>query len=96
MLLRPTSSLSDLRIAVQETARYDRQIFMGGDGTISHALQGLSEQSDFQPLARPVGLLPAGSGNSFLREFEIFDYETAPRRCSTRWPPTKRLRPISA
>ena len=50
---------------------------MGGDGTVSLALQGLCEASHFQPLERPVGLLPAGSGNSFLRDFGLVHYEAA-------------------
>jgi YegS/Rv2252/BmrU family lipid kinase len=78
LVLRPTRSLEDLRNAARESARaFDLQIIMGGDGTISEALQGLSESADFQPLPRPVGLLPAGSGNSFLRDFGITDYATA-------------------
>ena len=65
LTLRPTKSLDDLRQAARQTAGvFDLQIIMGGDGTISEALQGLCELSDFQPLGRPVGLLPAGSGNS--------------------------------
>ncbi len=76
--LRPTASRQDIRVAASETAsEYDLQVFMGGDGTVSHALQGLSELSQFQPLDRPVGLLPAGSGNSFLRDFGLVNYEAA-------------------
>ncbi len=78
LVLRPTRSLEDLRHAAREAAHaFDLQIIMGGDGTISEALQGLSESANFEPLPQPVGLLPAGSGNSFLRDFGITDYETA-------------------
>ena len=50
---------------------------MGGDGTFSECLQGLAELHNFQPLPTPVGLLPGGSGNSFLRDFDAHTYEAA-------------------
>ena len=73
-----TKSLTDIRAAAkQAAAEYDLQLFMGGDGTLSEALQGLFERSGFQPLDRAVGLLPAGSGNSFLRDFGLLTYPAA-------------------
>ena len=76
--LRSTKSLADIRAAAQQAAaEYDLQLFMGGDGTLSEALQGLFERSGFQPLDRAVGLLPAGSGNSFLRDFGLLTYPAA-------------------
>jgi len=76
--LRSTRSLEDIRVAARETAGKDQiQIFMGGDGTLSESVQGLSETNDFKGLARPVGLLPGGTGNSFLRDFGITTYEEA-------------------
>ncbi len=76
--LRPTTSLADIRIAAKETHNDDLlQIFMGGDGTLSESIQGISEKLDFKGLTQPVGFLPGGTGNSFLRDFEIKDYKSA-------------------
>jgi diacylglycerol kinase (ATP) len=76
--LRPTRSYEDIRIASKETyGQSDIQVFLGGDGTLSEAIQGLFEQNGFQPLAKPVGLLPAGTGNSFLRDFGIDNFDSA-------------------
>lgn len=75
--MRPTKSLEDIRVAARETINSGLQIFMGGDGTLSESVQGLCEHNDFKGLARPVGLLPGGTGNSFLRDFGIEDYEQA-------------------
>jgi diacylglycerol kinase family enzyme len=78
LTLRPTESVADIREAAkQAVAEYELQLFMGGDGTLSEALQGMCELSDFRPLERAVGLLPAGSGNSFLRDFGIVTYPAA-------------------
>lgn len=78
--LRATRSLEDIRVAARETYASDRdefQIFMGGDGTLSEALQGVAEHNNFRPETRPVGFLPGGTGNSFLRDFGISSYELA-------------------
>lgn len=75
LILRETSSKSDIKSAIQQTyTEFHQQIIMGGDGTISEALQGLAELQQFKPLEKPVGILPAGSGNSFLRDFGIKNY----------------------
>ncbi len=76
--LRPTASLADIRVAANETyTDKEIQIFMGGDGTLSESIQGISEKLNFKGLTKPVGFLPGGTGNSFLRDFEIKDYKTA-------------------
>ncbi|MBT6491421.1 MAG: hypothetical protein HOK97_16750 [Deltaproteobacteria bacterium] len=76
--LRPTQSYEDIRVASKETFDPDGiQILMGGDGTFSECLQGLAELNNFEPLQTPVGLLPGGSGNSFLRDFDAHTYEVA-------------------
>lgn len=76
--LRPTSSLADIRIAANETYNEkELQIFMGGDGTLSESIQGISEKLNFTNLTKPVAFLPGGTGNSFLRDFDIKDYQTA-------------------
>lgn len=76
--LRPTKSLADIRVAANETYNEkETQIFMGGDGTLSESIQGISEKLNFKGLTKPVAFLPGGTGNSFLRDFEIKDYKTA-------------------
>ena len=76
--LRPTRSLSDIRVAARETCDKDEiQLFMGGDGTLSESIQGIAEHNYFDPIQKAVGFLPGGTGNSFLRDFNISDYETA-------------------
>ncbi|MCC6276155.1 MAG: hypothetical protein IT569_09880 [Leptospiraceae bacterium] len=73
--LRATKSFSDIRISSAENLDNDIMIFMGGDGTLSECLQGICEKNNFKPLKNPVGLLPGGTGNSFLRDFGISSYE---------------------
>lgn len=52
------------------------RIFLGGDGTLSEGLQGMAEHFDFDLSgSAPVGFLPGGTGNSFLRDFGITSYE---------------------
>ena len=78
--LRATRSLEDIRVASRETYSNDDnelQIFMGGDGTLSESLQGVAERNRFRPDRKPVGFLPGGTGNSFLRDFGITTYERA-------------------
>lgn len=79
--LRATRSLTDIRVAAKETMkRQGIQIFMGGDGTLSESLQGIAEQNKFHSHSDPIGFLPGGTGNSFLRDFGIEDYEGAKER----------------
>lgn len=76
--IRETKSKEDIGVSVKETFRSDTvQIFLGGDGTVSECLQALSEMEKFEKISNPVGILPAGSGNSFLRDFDITDYISA-------------------
>jgi diacylglycerol kinase (ATP) len=51
-------------------AAYDRILCLGGDGTPYEVLNGL--YADGRPARRPeIGQIPAGTGNSFLRDFDI-------------------------
>lgn len=50
---------------------------MGGDGTLSESIQVIAEYQDFRPCTIPIGFLPGGTGNSFLRDFGLTNYETA-------------------
>jgi YegS/Rv2252/BmrU family lipid kinase len=49
---------------------FDRLICLGGDGTPFEVIGGLYEHG--RPERRPeIGLIPAGTGNSFIRDFGI-------------------------
>jgi YegS/Rv2252/BmrU family lipid kinase len=51
-------------------AGYDRILCLGGDGTPYEVLNGL--YTDGRPARRPeIGQIPAGTGNSFLRDFDL-------------------------
>jgi len=51
-------------------ASYDRLLCLGGDGTPYEVINGL--YADGRPSRRPeIGQIPAGTGNSFLRDFDI-------------------------
>jgi YegS/Rv2252/BmrU family lipid kinase len=51
-------------------AAYDRILCLGGDGTPYEVLNGL--YADGRPARLPeIGQIPAGTGNSFLRDFDI-------------------------
>ena len=54
-------------------------ILMGGDGSYSIGLNALFAAAQNEQLSEPIALLPAGSGNSFLRDFHIGDFDTAQR-----------------
>ncbi len=51
-------------------AGYDRLLCLGGDGTPYELINGLYGEG--RPARRPeIGQIPAGTGNSFLRDFDI-------------------------
>jgi diacylglycerol kinase (ATP) len=50
---------------------YDAIVSMGGDGTNYQVLNGLLKNQDNKILP-PLGIIPAGRGNSFARDLEIF------------------------
>jgi len=65
------------REAVRE--RFDRVLCLGGDGTPFEVINGMYLQG--RPERLPdIGLIPAGTGNSFLRDFGITTPEEALRR----------------
>ena len=62
----------------REAARtsYDRLLCLGGDGTPYELINGLYAEG--RPARRPeIGQIPAGTGNSFLRDFDITTPEQA-------------------
>jgi YegS/Rv2252/BmrU family lipid kinase len=57
-------------------ASYDRLLCLGGDGTPYELINGL--YADGRPDRRPeIGQIPAGTGNSFLRDFGVTTPEGA-------------------
>jgi len=55
---------------------FPRLLCLGGDGTPFEVINGL--YADGRPLSLPeIGLIPAGTGNSFLRDFHIQTPEEA-------------------
>lgn len=59
------------QLALQD---YDAVVSMGGDGTNYQVLNGLLKYHSDESLP-PLGILPAGRGNSFARDLQIFDLE---------------------
>ncbi|MFV1963993.1 MAG: diacylglycerol kinase family protein [Pirellulaceae bacterium] len=57
---------------------YDGFCVVGGDGTIHEVVGGLMQQD--HPVSTPLGVIPAGTGNSVLRHFECTDPREAARR----------------
>jgi diacylglycerol kinase (ATP) len=51
---------------------------IGGDGTLSETVDGLMTRAE--PDGVPLGVIPGGTGNDFLRHFECTDPMTAARR----------------
>jgi diacylglycerol kinase (ATP) len=67
---RPQDGIRLAREAV--AARVERLLVMGGDGTAFEVVNGLVAELGEDKLHQiPLGLLPVGTGNSFLRDFEI-------------------------
>ena len=73
---------------------FDRIVCLGGDGTPFEVLGGLYESG--RPAGRPeIGLIPAGTGNSFIRDFGTATARSEERRvgkecsltCRSRWSP---------
>ena len=86
---RLRASLPDLEVIITQHAGHavqigrqaaaegwDRLICLGGDGTPFEVIGGLYSQG--RPGKRPeIGLIPAGTGNSFLRDFGLTTAEQA-------------------
>ena len=50
---------------------YDGMISIGGDGTLHEVVNGLMYRKD--GINFPIGLIPGGSGNSFMHDLELVD-----------------------
>jgi len=72
LLKLPTRSSDHIReIAAEHYDQKTLMILAGGDGTFSQALQGIAGKAKFKKLKSPLALLPAGTGNSYLRDFGV-------------------------
>ena len=78
LLLRPTKSYKDIRVAAKEVYTTDTiPVFLGGDGTLSECIQGIAELENFKKIEKSVGFLSGGSGDSYMRDFGITSFEEA-------------------
>ncbi len=68
----PGHVYSIIRNALKEG--YKRFISIGGDGTSFEIINGIFEHGVIDPEIE-LGMLPAGTGNSFLRDFTEISYE---------------------
>ena len=50
---------------------YDGFLALGGDGTFNEVVNGMIKRTTGKRI--PIGIIPGGSGNSFLRDLEIGD-----------------------
>ena len=50
---------------------YDGMIVIGGDGTMHEVVNGMLTRSDKKQL--PIGLIPGGTGNSFIHDLELMN-----------------------
>ncbi len=55
------------RIARESQGEFDAIVVIGGDGTINDVIPGMLFSS------RPLGIIPAGSGNDFIKTLDIPD-----------------------
>lgn len=77
--LQASSSAADFAaLAVKHYRKGNLLILMGGDGSFSLGISALLKAAGKKnKLDQEIALLPAGSGNSFLRDFGIADFEAA-------------------
>jgi diacylglycerol kinase (ATP) len=72
---KPGSSIEIAQNAAQNG--YDLLIALGGDGTSYEVLNGIMKYPGKKPM---LSFIPSGSGNSFLRDFDISSPEQAVKR----------------
>ena len=58
--------------------KYESLCLVGGDGTMHEAINGMFSRSDGKQI--PIGLIPAGTGNSLMHDFNCLDPSVA-----TKW-----------
>ena len=67
------------RVLIQELEiqSFDAILVVGGDGTMHEVINGMLFRSDGKRL--PIGLIPAGSGNSLMHDLNCLDPSSATR-----------------
>ena len=60
---------------------YDGLCVIGGDGTMHEIVNGMLKREDGAKI--PIGLIPGGTGNSFMHHVDCLDPEVAARRILT-------------
>ena len=61
-----------------ELKRYDGLCVIGGDGTIHEVVNGLMQRGE--PITIPLGIIPAGTGNTLHQHIQVDDPLQAARR----------------
>ena len=54
-----------------DITKYNGLLIIGGDGTFHEVIIGLLNRSDQKKI--PIGIIPAGSGNSFMHDLDLVD-----------------------
>ena len=54
-----------------DITKYNGLLIIGGDGTFHEVINGLLNRSDQKKI--PIGIIPAGSGNSFMHDLDLVD-----------------------
>jgi len=63
-----------------DPSKYDGIVAVGGDGTLFEVLNGLLKKH--QTFDLPIGQIPVGTGNSFIKDLEIHTIEDAVEKIS--------------
>ncbi len=61
-----------------DTDLYDGIVAVGGDGTLFEVINGLARNP--KTVSIPIGVIPVGTGNSFIKDLEIMSMEDAVER----------------
>ena len=54
-----------------DITKYNGLVIIGGDGTFHEVINGMLNRGDQKKI--PIGIIPAGSGNSFMQDLDLVD-----------------------
>ena len=54
-----------------DITKYNGLVIIGGDGTFHEVVNGILNRGDQKKI--PIGIIPAGSGNSFMQDLDLVD-----------------------
>lgn len=54
-----------------DITKYNGLVIIGGDGTFHEVINGILNRGDQKKI--PIGIIPAGSGNSFMQDLDLVD-----------------------